>query len=33
MADYIPSSDAEFNGWLGNFVTCAGTKVVQFEAH
>ncbi len=23
MADYIPASDAEFNGWLGNFVTYA----------
>ncbi len=23
MADYIPSSDAEFNGWLSNFVTYA----------
>ena len=28
MADYIPSSDAEFNGWLGNFVTYASANEV-----
>jgi len=28
MADYIPSSDAEFNGWLGNFVTYATANEV-----
>ena len=26
MAKDIPASDAEFNAWLGSFVTCAGAK-------
>jgi len=29
MADYIPSSDAEFNGWLGNFVTYASANLAE----
>ena len=27
MPDYIPSGDAEFSAWLGNFVTYASANL------
>ncbi len=29
MADYIPGGDAEFNAWLGNFVTYASANLAN----
>ena len=31
MADYIPGGEAEFNAWLGNFVTYADTNLTNLE--